>query len=708
MTALRSKQPSQPDVPPAAREAPQANGHPAEAQPQAQPLAASGAAPRGLSPRMAAMLPKSLSRSSSPRKAALGHAEAAQSSSLEPSGTNPEASTAATPATVHELASASDSSRSSGVRDHSDHAQQAPMSAPEEEVAAGSNRHNRAESTAAAMSTQQQGLDRRDSPQKAAQRQVPGSRDTGLQSEPAAAQSASQPVAFATQHEIAAAQDRQYPTEYTAAAVAGVDRRDGAPQSEPGPPQQQRAAAPNLHTLPEASSATASQTQEALDSRGSASQPEPIPAHSAAHPDAPSGRHPGFSGATPQHSQSNGSADVIQIAEPVNGLNSRAREHEEAETRRMSADENNTSRSGRSSVKFGRALPGMVSPERTAQTSSASQAADHSLSPSDPQSQAGSKPASSAATSYISSNAEEQRARDAASSAADGPQRPTVSGSQVKSGRPLPSITLPSNFPQASTGFNDLHGSPSNPEGPPHARLQDGPSAASQPELSMQPDEAHEQLSEPGASDPIRVDPDSASRHADDPRHGRADDRRQQHRARGSSPTAQQDSPSKVRLAQAQPPGASAFDGKQPADGEASRSEESSATIKAKHLDGPATQEAQGDSRSQPSQPSQISHSSSSMAESRSRDAVPGAQPETSATASGPSSQHRTDVSSEQDNRSFSDAREAIARATASGQGSVAEAALAARSRSAITRSALFPLAGHVLCICICEGTWLA
>ncbi|KAK9840284.1 hypothetical protein WJX74_006866 [Apatococcus lobatus] len=814
MTALSTKQPSQASEPPAAQAAPLANGHHTDSS---EPSAMPAAAPRTLSPRMAALMPKSLSRGSSPRKGLLQPAEAPQSTSREApedsaaasntaAGTseiNAHASTAMAPATAHEVASASDSSQGLNVESNAEQTAQAPAFAPRQELAAAPDRHNLAETTSAAMSAQRQGLDSRQSNSReqhqsavqapafatqheraaaqdrhasaggasaamGAQRQGSESRNTDHQLESHALQGPS----FATQHEIAAAQDRQFPTEYTAAAIADVDGR--TPQPEPlSPrrvlqpsafaPQQELEAAPDRHNLAESTSAAMTAQRQGLGSRGWDAQPDSSPAQpSSQYPELPvnAGQQSDNPSSLAQGRQQVSSTGRIEIAEPVNGYESRAAEH--GTRGEDPQDDTSPARSGRSPVKFGRALPGLANPERDAQNSSVSPA-EPSSSPSNHQPQGQSTAASSRREDSRASG--EPKPNNMFQSASGDNNGPLVSDSPVKPGRPLPGMAGPASFRQGGAPDATQTSSLSS-DRQPHAQNRDSPVSASQPEVSMQLQETQQQLSEtsssgknpPGTShlqsgqrhssegeifdastssrnqqrgpppdahaasplsaanaaqrqqgsQPAGSQPANAAQHVgnkngvsgrvmnaphshfdDDTRRRYADGTQQSHGARlSTSSAAHNESPSKMQLGQSQP-GLSPSTSKQLAQDRASSSEEPSVTIKARHLEGPAANDSESASRAQPSQSAQPSDISGGSRGLKPNNDVSDAGDAVPASASGASSQLPMEVPSAQDKRSFKEAQEAIARATASGQGSVAEAASLERVKPPITRSAV-------------------
>ena len=279
---------------------------------------------------------------------------------------------------------------------------------------------------------------------------------------------------------------------------------------------------------------------------------------------------------------------------------------------------------------------------------------------------------------------------------------PAESGSPVKFGRPLPGMASPSSFAQGSTTLNAPQQRSSDPNPPSPAQPREA--SSSQPALSMRPDEAHQQLSQPMASSglsKIRAPGNDFSQSKEQPPSGDSNSLpssssssigQQSQAAPGSEttsslPAARQGSPAKMRLGQSQL-GASAFSSKQlPGDG-APSSEDSPATIKAKHPDAAVSQ---GPHKGSFSQKSQVH---SSAAEFQARNDSPGAESETVASSSGVPAQQGNEALNAQDNKSFKDAHLAIERAATSGQGSIAEAA-SQRAKPPITRSACYTCCGQ-------------
>ncbi|KAK9863837.1 hypothetical protein WJX84_007247 [Apatococcus fuscideae] len=425
-------------------------------------------------------------------------------------------------------------------------------------------------------------------------------------------------------------------------------------------------------------------------------------------------------------------------------------------------DDTSPARSGRSPVKFGRALPGLANPERDAQNSSVSPA-EPSSSPSNHQPQGQSTAASSRREDSRASG--EPKPNNMFQSASGDNNGPLVSDSPVKPGRPLPGMAGPASFRQGGAPDATQTSSLSS-DRQPHAQNRDSPVSASQPEVSMQLQETQQQLSEtsssgknpPGTShlqsgqrhssegeifdastssrnqqrgpppdahaasplsaanaaqrqqgsQPAGSQPANAAQHVgnkngvsgrvmnaphshfdDDTRRRYADGTQQSHGARlSTSSAAHNESPSKMQLGQSQP-GLSPSTSKQLAQDRASSSEEPSVTIKARHLEGPAANDSESASRAQPSQSAQPSDISGGSRGLKPNNDVSDAGDAVPASASGASSQLPMEVPSAQDKRSFKEAQEAIARATASGQGSVAEAASLERVKPPITRSAV-------------------
>ena len=679
---------------------------------------------------MAALMPKSLSRGSPP-KAPPGPTEPSESAVSEAPGSRAESSTAMAPATAHEAAVATDSSR--GV-DHRVPAEQAPAFAARQEVEAAPDRNNLAEATSSAKVAQQQ------------QQQGHNVEDRAV-SEPRPMQPASElSENVSTQHELAAAQDREDPVEPASAGTfqrQGLSSRTSAPQPDPGAPQlapepvafaapREIAAAQNRQFPTQYTAAAMGKAQsEDVDSGESTpetgpSQPDPRPAGSQRLPEA--------SGRSTERSQQDGLPGAIEVAAPVNGLRRDAAEPGAQDAN--PPDDGRSPEPTRSPVKFGRPLPGMVHPGNSAQDRSVAGAAERTSSPSKRQPLTR-EPVQSSSPAKGRMDTGSQREGPGAQrvdpSAAGNGGDAGESGSAVKFGRPLPGMAPSSSFAQGGTTLNGPQ-QPSSGLNPP-SPAQSREASSSQPALSMRPDETHQQLSEPTASSGLsgisapgndfsqpREQPPSGDSNSSPSssssigqqsqagpgrgqgsieqqgsppggigagnsvqqagEHSDAGASRQPHEAGGYFTAAQQGSPAKMRLPQSQPD-ASAFNSKQlSGDGAPSR-EDPPATIKAKHPDGVGSQ---GPHRGSTFPQARVD---SNAAEAPASNDMTGGVIDALASSSRASAQQVNEESSAQDNRSFRDAHLAIQRASTSGQGSIAEAA-SQRAKPPITRSACF------------------